>query len=1250
MVYVRLTPTAETQPAVIKSIVNDRGGNVKEYFYASRNRIVMQRSYTGRAIPSRPTTETVNRPTRQLRRTDPKWFETRYEWNVDSQLTRLTQPNGNVTERVYELALTPAASRLSRGNLRLLRRLAGRTGGDQTEIVQSFEYDTKLGGCCGANFVTKATDARGHVTRNTYDTRGNLLRVQDRRPDAVEDFEYNEFGQLTQHTLPDNGGDWRRVDRYAYFTKSDGPQYGYLKEEIIDAKKTALTTRFECDAVGNNTRIRDPRGNDVVYVYNRQNQVVREVSRPVTVGGPRYQTDTFYDANDNTVRVDRQNGGDAGVTRENSYFTTTHGYEILNRRTRTRKQVAPGRFVETENVYDANRNVVLRKSGEATNKRQPNNAVALMYDERDLPLEKVVAPGDREQSTRRYDYDLNGNRVRQLVGLEDKPREVLYIYDGFDRLKGMSDPMGNRHEHTYDANGNVTRRLISGELEDLDGGRLNLRLLEESSTYDEQDRLTRTERLHFDRRTQAAIGDGRATLRVEHNANSQITRIIDDNGAETRMFYDTANREWKVVEANGDVKLKSYDANSNLTAVEEEEATGDDKRLRRFRTKYEYDGLDRVSRSFDGRGESNSYTYDSRDNVTSVIDALGNVTRLEYDDLGRLLRTRRFLGKPGAAQNSVNTSQEWDDNSRLVLRRDGNGNVTRYTYDALNRETSVTYADRTANTYTYDVHGNQTTMRDANGTRVASIYDLLDRVTRRAIAPGPGVSRDTTFEEFGYDGLSRLVRARDDDSLVVRDYDSLSFQTRETLNGQLISCTRDAVGNKRSCTYPGGRAVRYDYDRLNRMAKVADQDGAIATFDYAGGRRLSRRRYSTPEATLTSVYSYDGDDRMTASSHYAGGDKDALIDARRYAWDAMGNKTQQADLRAGDRGPTHNYGYDSLNRLIRTSVTDASGAKVSGAAYEFDESGNRLKVSGDKCSGAYTLDASNPAPADRQVNQYTATGCDTRSYDNSGNLMRVVSGGTRRVMAYDYRNRMTVQTREDGSGRLQVGISYDALGRRIAKTIGAPRPRTTRFFYDDWQVVEEQDEKGTTEATYVYGQHPNDVLTMRRGKNNFYYHGNDLRSVTALTNEKGRVVERYDYQDFGQPVFYNAAGETIAGSSVGNPYLFTGQPYDPETGLYYYRTRYLDPVAGRFTTRDSIGIWATPPTSATASPMPPTTRPRWSIPKANQSSGRSHATAPGRGRASSWSSMKGAVRPAVRGWTCPCAGASAPPVRQGGIL
>ena len=35
--------------------------------------------------------------------------------------------------------------------------------------------------------------------------------------------------------------------------------------------------------------------------------------------------------------------------------------------------------------------------------------------------------------------------------------------------------------------------------------------------------------------------------------------------------------------------------------------------------------------------------------------------------------------------------------------------------------------------------------------------------------------------------------------------------------------------------------------------------------------------------------------------------------------------------------------------------------------------------------------------------------------------------------------------------------------------------------------------------------------------------------------------------------------------------MFTGREYDPETGFYYYRARYYDPVWGRFLQRDPLG-------------------------------------------------------------------------------
>jgi RHS repeat-associated protein len=77
----------------------------------------------------------------------------------------------------------------------------------------------------------------------------------------------------------------------------------------------------------------------------------------------------------------------------------------------------------------------------------------------------------------------------------------------------------------------------------------------------------------------------------------------------------------------------------------------------------------------------------------------------------------------------------------------------------------------------------------------------------------------------------------------------------------------------------------------------------------------------------------------------------------------------------------------------------------------------------------------------------------------------------------------------------------------------------------------------------------------------------------ALVDEAGTVVERYDYDDFGTPYFYDGQGNPRAGSAYANRVLFTGRTWEAASGLYYYRTRWYDPKAGRFTSRDSIGLW-----------------------------------------------------------------------------
>ena len=96
----------------------------------------------------------------------------------------------------------------------------------------------------------------------------------------------------------------------------------------------------------------------------------------------------------------------------------------------------------------------------------------------------------------------------------------------------------------------------------------------------------------------------------------------------------------------------------------------------------------------------------------------------------------------------------------------------------------------------------------------------------------------------------------------------------------------------------------------------------------------------------------------------------------------------------------------------------------------------------------------------------------------------------------------------------------------------------------------------------------------------YWYHHDDLFSPMVVTDDAGAVYERYEYDDYGVPVILAPGNDYVndarGSSSNDNRVLFTGRYYDTETGLYYYRTRYLDGKLGRFTTRDTIGVWGDP--------------------------------------------------------------------------
>jgi len=67
-------------------------------------------------------------------------------------------------------------------------------------------------------------------------------------------------------------------------------------------------------------------------------------------------------------------------------------------------------------------------------------------------------------------------------------------------------------------------------------------------------------------------------------------------------------------------------------------------------------------------------------------------------------------------------------------------------------------------------------------------------------------------------------------------------------------------------------------------------------------------------------------------------------------------------------------------------------------------------------------------------------------------------------------------------------------------------------------------------------------------------------TVRQLTNPAGVITDKYDYDAFGN--LLSSTGTTP------NNYLYRGEQYDLDLGLYYLRARYYNPTTGRFMSRD----------------------------------------------------------------------------------
>jgi len=512
--------------------------------------------------------------------------------------------------------------------------------------------------------------------------------------------------------------------------------------------------------------------------------------------------------------------------------------------------------------------------------------------------------------------------------------------------------------------------------------------------------------------------------------------------------------------------------------------------------------------------------------------------------------------------------------------------LTTWSYDAPSGLiTTKTDAANNATTYTYTVDGKlagRTWARKINNQALTTnySYNTFGELTAVTYPSGTGIPITTNLA-FTYNRLGQPLTVTDAAGTHTFTYNSTFGVQKEAITGsfytQYLNYTYTSTGWKgQPLNLKLGSDDIYTYNYDARLSGVTLPAGTVG-YSWGSNNRISQ--IGIP--SMPTDYSYTGNLISSVSFGFGMQPPPSAAESHQYfyTYDNMKRISKVAldhsyrdvmwavaALDTVDVTYTYNPKSELISAVREATNTDymGSGAIVPEAtksyAYNFDQIGNRTTANLAGTSWSY---------ASNNLNQYTAlTKSGTTSnptYDADGNLL-TYDGWT---YTWNMENRLIKATK----GPLMLSFQYDYMGRRIEKRVlnDAQLIKNLKYVYDGYKLVAEVDgmNNNTQLRRYTWNAPATGLdtpLAMYNVANNttYYYRTGANKNVIALTNGT-RVVGHYEYSPFG--ITIKQTGDMAAT----NPFRFSSEYHDDETGLIYYNYRYYNPTLGRWLSKDPIG-------------------------------------------------------------------------------
>ena len=187
--------------------------------------------------------------------------------------------------------------------------------------------------------------------------------------------------------------------------------------------------------------------------------------------------------------------------------------------------------------------------------------------------------------------------------------------------------------------------------------------------------------------------------------------------------------------------------------------------------------------------------------------------------------------------------------------------------------------------FTYDLNGNLTTWTDRKGQVTSYTYDALDRQTFAGFGTTGNPPTYASTITTSYDAGNRPTSIVDSVAgTITPSYDLLDRLTSEVTPEGTIGYTYDAANRRATSTVTGQTAVSYTFDNANRLTAVTRGTPVVSiAYDHA-----DRRTSLTLPNGIVVEYGRDDSSRLTGLTYRQSG---STIGTLTYAYDANGQRT-----------------------------------------------------------------------------------------------------------------------------------------------------------------------------------------------------------------------------------------------------------------------------------------------------------------------------------------------------------------------